>query len=76
MELLHTLRETGTVLCVFTEWDGARAAFVQSLLDAECAVKVILTHRNPPPLDPMMNDAPGGIAFVSPADWQAGLESL
>jgi uncharacterized protein (DUF58 family) len=76
-EIMENLAKITTVICVFLDWNEARRAFVQRLVQNGAGVKVIIVRETGCTLSPVAEgDVAGRIAVLSNADVQRGIEEL
>ena len=75
-EIVASLAQITTIVCVFMDWNGARQAFVGRLQREGAGIKVIVVRDTPCTLDPRDADTPGGITVISKADFLAGVEDI
>jgi uncharacterized protein (DUF58 family) len=75
-EILASLAQITTIVCVFMDWNAARQAFVGRLQREGAGIKVIVVRDSPCTLDPNDVDMPGGITVISKADFLLGIEEI
>lgn len=76
-ELISSLAQITTVICVFLDWTESRRAFVRNLASLGCGLRVILVRDGACTVDPGQDaDVMGPAPVVSQAVFETGLEQL
>lgn len=76
-ELLASLAQITTVICVFLDWTESRRAFVRNLGSMGCGVRVILVRDSACSADVSQDgDLMGGAPMISREVYETGLERL
>lgn len=76
-ELMQSLAQITTVICVFMDWTESRRAFVRKLVALGCGVRVILVRDGKCTADPAADiDVVGLAPTVTKEMFDTGLESL
>ncbi|HLK59178.1 MAG TPA: DUF58 domain-containing protein [Chthonomonadaceae bacterium] len=75
-ELMESLAQITTVVCVFLDWNEARRDFVQKLRREGAGLKVILVRDAPCTLPPEDADLPDEIVVLSKEAFEAGIEEI
>ncbi|MCA1597082.1 MAG: DUF58 domain-containing protein [Chloroflexi bacterium] len=76
-ELMESLAQITTIICIFVDWNEARRAFVDRLSQQGAGLKIMIARDSPCTLDPAV-DAPlfGPIPVVSADEFQKGIVEL
>lgn len=76
-ELMQSLAQITTVICVFMDWTDSRRAFVRNLAALGCGVRVILVRDGNCTVDPSPDiDVIGNAPTVTKEIYETGLEVL
>ena len=76
-ELMASLAQITTVICVFLDWNPARRAFARNLASLGCGVRVIIVRDGDCTEDPSPDvDIIGPSPMVTREFYEAGLEQL
>ncbi len=75
-EILESLAQITSVVCVFLDWNERRRQFVDHLVSYGAGLKVVVVRDLPCTLDPLDNSLPGGITLVDAQAFAAGVEAL
>ncbi len=76
-QLMASLAQITTVICVFLDWTESRRAFVRNLASLGCGLRVILVRETGCTLDPSLDtDVMGAAPVVTKAVFDTGLGQL
>ena len=75
-ELVESLAQITSVVCVFLDWDDRRRQFVDQLLSLGAGLKVVVVRDRACTLDTRDNSLPGGITVVDAQGFAAGVKQL
>jgi len=76
-ELLGSLAQINTVICVLLDWNETRQALLHRLQQQGAGIKIIIVRDTPCTLDPTLDqEIFGEITIVSRADYAVGIEEL
>jgi hypothetical protein len=76
-QIAEILSRISTVICVFLEWNDARRAFVERLLEQGAAVKVILVSDEAGTGDALaVPDATGPVSIITRERFEKGVDEL
>ena len=75
-EILESLAQITSVICVLLDWDERRIQFVNDLASSGTGIKVIVVRDKPCTMDPAATSFSDGIHLVTRSQFSAGLAVL
>ncbi len=75
-EIMQSLAQITSVVCVFLDWNTRRRQFVDELVSQGAGLRVVVVRDAPCSLDPYDTALPGGVSVITKDGFRSGFDEI